>query len=275
MEIYRIFDVHNQLFIWVCILIALLTVFIVFIVKTRKRHKNLLKQERKFLKEKQDEFLFDAVLNGSLIKLRFFLEEGMDVNAKSREGVSLLHSAAETGHMAIASFLIEKKININARDNSNQTPLLKAKNFDMIKLLVENGANINAVDAKGMSCLHYASQRGKTDIVKYLVGHGALVNIKDVLGRIPLHEAARNDFTEIVEFLVSCGADINAKDDRGLTPLHISAENRNYDTVKYLLENGAVINAVTKNNETPLYLTENINGDSKVSRLLKDKGGVK
>ena len=74
----------------------------------------------------------------------------------------------------------------------------------MVKLLVENGANINVTDDDAETPLHVAAEDGTLEIVKYLVEKGANVNAVNEDGRTPAEEAAREGNTAIAEFLRSC-----------------------------------------------------------------------
>jgi hypothetical protein len=56
---------------------------------------------------------------------------------------------------------------------------------DVIKILLSQGADVNAVNEAGMTALHYAAQRGSDRIVEFLSSHGARLDIKNKQGRTP------------------------------------------------------------------------------------------
>jgi hypothetical protein len=94
--------------------------------------------------------------------------------------------AASIGNVAIMKKLIEKGGNVNCFiPQSKNTPLLLASNkghFEMVKLLIENGANIDFQQKDGYTALYIAANNNEEKIVKYLVEKGANYHIKDYQG---------------------------------------------------------------------------------------------
>jgi ankyrin repeat protein len=62
----------------------------------------------------------------------------------------------------------------------------EASAFEVVKLIVENGVNVNAVNRNGQTALHGAARAGRNTIVRFLAEHGATLDIKDRQGRTPL-----------------------------------------------------------------------------------------
>lgn len=102
-------------------------------------------------------------------------------------------------------------------------------NIEIIKLLIENGADVNNKNLVDSSPLHYAVELKNTEIIKLLIDKGADVNAKNCIGDTPLHRAVFNSF-ENTKILINNGADIKAKDKDGKTPLDIAKE---YSKSKY------------------------------------------
>jgi NF-kappa-B inhibitor-like protein 2 len=111
------------------------------------------------------------------------------------------------------------------------------------------------INAKGETKLHEACISGNYQLAKLLLDQGHLVNVRDNAGWLPLHEAANHGYTDIVELLIDHGAAVN---DRGgvscdsITPLHDAACNGHLSTVLLLLEKGAKATMKTNFNETAL-----------------------
>jgi ankyrin repeat protein len=132
----------------------------------------------------------------------------------------------------------------------------------MCRLLLKHGANISCKNAADQTPLHLAAQRRETngDVVQILLNAAAPINAQDKRGLSALHEAANGNSVEIVKLLIRNGANVNIKNNDGLTPLHVvtsstvqSSETR-LAIARSLLDAHAAINAVNNQGETPLHL---------------------
>lgn len=92
-------------------------------------------------------------------------------------------------------------------------------NTRQIKLLIENGADVNMKVENGWTPLHYASSSGGFYSIKLLIENGADVNMKDKIGRTPLMVALTYRDYEIAEILIENGANVNDRDNEGKTIL--------------------------------------------------------
>jgi len=164
--------------------------------------------------------------------------------------------------------------NVNPPSNSVYSPKNIVK--DGIEWTVSR--NYKELEREGESLLHQAAESGDIETVKLLVSEGADVNAKGRYGYTPLYRAAAADKNgEVVEFLISHGADVHAVVDhferRGDTPLHVAAcENENVRVLELLVSAGADVNAESKNNWTPLRLAAATNENVEVTRYLVSQG---
>ncbi|CAB0036364.1 unnamed protein product [Trichogramma brassicae] len=90
--------------------------------------------------------------------------------------------------------------------------MFNSQRYDVLKLLVERGLDVNHKDDRGMTLLHHVMdldehQLMKEDMVKLLIEHGADVNAKSLYGPTPLHLAVNNGHDNLIELLVDSGAD--------------------------------------------------------------------
>ena len=87
-----------------------------------------------------------ASQEGHVEVVRFLVEHGVDAAAQDQCGRTPLHRASERGHLGLARFLIEHGTNINiaAQDNDGSTPLHRASSSDLVRFLVEHGADVAA-----------------------------------------------------------------------------------------------------------------------------------
>ncbi|VDK85546.1 unnamed protein product [Litomosoides sigmodontis] len=89
-------------------------------------------------------------------------------------------------------------------------------------LLVDNPELLEEKNENQLTALHWASDRGKLELVKFLVDAGADVNIQDYGGQTPLHYAASCSHRSVVDFLLKKGADPAVADFEGNCPLDIA-----------------------------------------------------
>ena len=116
-----------------------------------------------------------------------------------------IHFAAMTHQSAAVDTLISLGASINALDNKGNTPLHYATQFTdepaFIQKLLDAGASINAVNNLGETALHFASADGNLGMVKFLVEHHASVAVLDKQGETPFQEAVKTQHTEVATFL--------------------------------------------------------------------------
>ncbi|UKZ79073.1 hypothetical protein TrVFT333_006824 [Trichoderma virens FT-333] len=157
-----------------------------------------------------------------------------------------LHEAARNGKADVVKLLLGQGANIEAKNNDGNTPLHDAARngkADVTKLLLARGANIEAKNNDiGDTPLHLAAWNGKADMVKFLLDHRANIEAKDNSGNTPLRDAAWNGKADVAKLLLARGANIEAKqNDNGDTPLHLAAWHGKADmyTTSSCLEWGA------------------------------------
>jgi hypothetical protein len=103
--------------------------------------------------------------------------------------------------------------------------------IEAVRLLIENGANLNEKDSYGDTPLHCATCKGQIDIVRLLIERGACVNAKNLHGIRPLHYATAEGYIDIARFLIQNGASIIKKDYYDRTPLHYATYYKHAKTV--------------------------------------------
>ena len=138
----------------------------------------------------------------------------------------------------------------------------------MVRLLVEQGASVNATDICGDSPARVATRCGYIDILSYLLSQGAAIMGQN--NSSLLHVAASNNKLSIAKYLVTQGVDVNLANKGGQTALHI-ASLQGYETlVKFLLEEGAQVNVVENENKkrTALHHAASIGHQGIVNDLL-------
>ncbi len=116
---------------------------------------------------------------------------------------------------------------------------------DVVSLLVEAGADVNARNESGSTPLHSAASSGDAAMVSVLLAAGADANAARPSGATPLHSAASGSRGNgaTVSLLVQAGADLNARAHLDATPLHWAVSQGNHAAAARLLELGADPNA--------------------------------
>jgi uncharacterized protein len=146
----------------------------------------------------QNQALTDAAMIGDLKQVQTLLDEGADVNAKDKHGVTALWLASKMNHPHVVRLLLEKGASVNAKDIDGVTALIEACSFapsggksDVVRLLLENGADVDAKDKSAATALIYASGEDDPDVVRLLLDKGADVNAKDKDGKTALIWASK------------------------------------------------------------------------------------
>jgi cytohesin len=202
-----------------------------------------------------------------------------------------LHQAVADGKKEEVLRLLRQGADIEAKDFSGRTPLHQAaigsRGTDMITLLLDNHANINAQDKWGYTVLHRALHGGRMDMARLLLTRGAYVKTQSQSGETPLHEAARFGLIDLVRQFVAKGAGVNVVARNGDTPLLCTVElvemqyyvgynehppdYEHLQVIRFLIGRGADVNAMNKDGETPLSRAARC-GDLELVQLLADSG---
>ena len=134
--------------------------------------------------------------------------------------------------------------------------------MEVVKILVQAKADVNAGDDHGVSPVYLAIGCGDLKILQYLADHGGCFDCGWAYrGQKPLHWAITNRASvEVVEFILKHGGtkNIDVSDGDGYGPLHYAVRNKDLKIVKCLVEHGADVNisASMDNFKTPLDLAE-------------------
>eukprot|EP01038_Epipyxis_sp_PR26KG_P012045 gene12045-16119_t len=130
---------------------------------------------------------------GDLKGILVAFELGLDiVNIKGFQGFSLLHHACNRGHVEIVYELLRMCLPIDARNDSQETPLhlaVYSGNILIVDMLLDKGANINAANYEGETPLFYASRKGMPAMVRLLLQRGSNYNHKDKYGELAIDHA--------------------------------------------------------------------------------------
>ncbi|KAI9451529.1 ankyrin repeat-containing domain protein [Russula earlei] len=138
-------------------------------------------------------------------------DDDADEESKDKANASLI-TASDEGEFDVVESLLEQGADVNARNEDFETPLELAAKKGELKVV------------RGWTPLHDASLEGNFEISKVLVDHGANVNARTIDHWTPLHLSAYNGNLEIAELLLERGADVHALTDEGRTAYELSLE---------------------------------------------------
>ena len=200
-----------------------------------------------------------AKLMNSETKLIEVFIDAKGVDAIVRDGRTVLIYAAWNGSTEVVKLLIDNGADLNHKSNHGDTALMYAArdgHTDVVKFLIDNGVDLNHKNNGGVTALIYAARKEHTEVVKFLVDNGADMNIKTKYGWTALMYASRYGYTEVVKLFIDNGADMNIKDVDGWTALMYAAEKGCKEIVKLLIDNKADLNIKTKVGRTALDIAE-------------------
>lgn len=149
---------------------------------------------------------------------------------KNKYGENVLFTAVEKNDYEMVEFLLEKNINVNDTTSTGLTALMLAKELEIIKLLVENGADINAKDNQGWTALTYFLSNNTLEQLEYLFSKGGNINTKTNAGYNLLYYAILNGSLETIEFLIKKNIQFNLNSFEIQNALYIARE-RDYSHI--------------------------------------------
>ncbi len=170
--------------------------------------------------------------------VNLLIKAGAKVNTKDENGRTPLHLAAEGQNGDIVLVLLKNSANVNEPDNLGLTPLHMAPEVGITKLLIENGANVNARSVHGDTPSDF--YRGNTEVSKLLRENGGKTS-EELDGKPLPFEAIRDGNIEKVEKAIAEGANINGAVE-GFLPLNAAIIFQQVEIVKILLNNDADAN---------------------------------
>lgn len=166
--------------------------------------------------EVNDEIFLLAVENERETVIPLLLQKGVNVNAENEDGTVLQMAIKNNDIDTAMALLRDPLIDINAQGGKDgETALYCAVgkgNQELVTLLLDRGADVNAASGDGDYCLIRAAGRGDEEMVYLLLERGADVNAR-VSGHHYTALIAACEYENLVRLLLSRGADVNAREE--------------------------------------------------------------
>lgn len=207
------------------------------------------------------------------------LAAGANVDSPTNDGDTplIIATSLPEADLSIIKILLENKADVNRQGAGKVVPLHTASfhgNAEIVELLIAAGANINIAEESNVTSLIYAAAGGKEAVVQLLLKSGAEVNSKHSTGGTALHEAAINGSIPIVEMLIAASADVMMADNDKTTVLHAAAEKGHTRICEILLDKGVPIDIISDLGATALMHATFANETDTIRLLLERKANV-
>lgn len=199
------------------------------------------------------------------------IARGANVNKPVAFQTTYLHLAAWDDCPDIVRALIDAGANREAKNFSGLTPLFIAASRGRtatVRALVDAGANVHAKDRDHETALFVAARHGHADTLSALIALGADVNPSGLSGINPLHKAAQFN-PSAIRPLVALGANVNARSHFGSTPLFWAAIHNKVEAIRTLVDLNADVDARDNHGETPLFYAAKLSAINAVRVLIE------
>ena len=185
------------------------------------------------------EDFFQAVKRDDVQAAQRLLARGFDANTLDPQGQSGLANALREPSPKVAQLLIDwPQTNLNAQSPQGESPLMLAAikgELELVQKMIKKGADVNKT---GWTPLHYAASTGQVDIMRVLLENHAYIDAESPNGSTPLMMASMYGTQAATQLLLDEGADPLLKNQQGLTALQF-AESANRPDAAAMLENAA------------------------------------
>ncbi|KMZ58875.1 putative Ankyrin repeat-containing protein [Zostera marina] len=112
--------------------------------------------------------LLDAARYNDFEDMMSFVEGGVSLDCKDREGRTALHMAAANGHHAMVDYILDKGADINVCNSENNTPLHWAclnGHVEVIKSMITRGADVSKLNRHDRTPIDEAVMNGKLEVI--------------------------------------------------------------------------------------------------------------
>lgn len=189
--------------------------------------------------------LMEAVCKNQLEVVRYLISQGADQKLEEKENGTAFHLACTHGSLELLQLFLTANDDVNKanlRVARGYTPLMFAclsnKNIDVVRYLIDRGADPKRRNNVGETALHIACIKGNLEAVKLLLAHNKTgeINLPNMLRTTPLMMACFHKKLEVVKYLLAQKADTTAKDSFGKTAIDLAIEVDSPEIIELFLD---------------------------------------
>ncbi len=222
-----------------------------------------------------EQALFNSAKHGDLQTIDAIIKSGFPLNSREQSsGATAIIMASRHGHTDVVRALLNAGADVQTQDNKDMTALLWATqggHFEVVHALSDHGIDTEVRNSAGETALLAAAWDGYQDIVSSLLANGADVNARNNEGWSALINASINGHVSVVHTLLDSGADPSLPAFDGKTALMAAAWNGHTDIVRVLSKNESTVNMRNADGWTAL-MNAAWNGHRAAVKILVDTG---
>jgi ankyrin repeat protein len=181
------------------------------------------------------EDFFVAIKRDDAVAVQRLLERGFDPNTVDPKGFHGLFLAVQEPSLKVAQVLIRwPKTAVETRTAKDESPLMLAAlrgHTALVNELIARGADVNKT---GWTPLHYAATSGNLEIMNLLLENYAYIDAESPNGTTPLMMAANYGSAAAVKLLLEAGADASLRNQLGLTAIDFATKARRTESAELI-----------------------------------------
>lgn len=222
--------------------------------------------------------LMAAIAMDQTEKAVILIEAGADLNVKDGHYQTALIYAMEKKNMPVIKAMLKAKPNLELQTKW-MTPIWFAihdGNFELVKMLLEAGANVNSPNENGETPIFVSASTGDADMMKLLLSHKADAKAVSNDGSTPLMFAASQGNPAVMELLIKAGCNLNGFSKKGFNALTGAITANKLDNFNYLMKAGINFKIVSTDGQylTPLMIAVTVKNAEMVKSLIQKGADV-